>query len=136
MCRHLPCSPRPIKLFKPFTCSQGLCIITLKKICASYLVARLYYTIMEAAPLLTGLSMTTLIFVLLVPRYHGPHWVFSARKGWLSLTSLSLRRRSSMCLPAGKRPEQNPGYAHQGIDNNSLFKASCGHVPGPGLSGL
>ncbi|KAK4220622.1 hypothetical protein QBC38DRAFT_525549, partial [Podospora fimiseda] len=31
----------------------------------------------------------------------------------------------------GKRSKQNPGYAHQGLDNDRLFKASCDHVAGP-----
>lgn len=31
----------------------------------------------------------------------------------------------------GKKYKQNPGYAHQGFDNDRLFKASCDHVPGP-----
>ncbi|KAF5131539.1 hypothetical protein E5D57_007894 [Metarhizium anisopliae] len=35
----------------------------------------------------------------------------------------------------GKRSKQNPGYAHQGIDNDRLFKASCEHVPGPDCRG-
>ena len=35
----------------------------------------------------------------------------------------------------GKRSKQNPGYAHQGIDNDRLFKASCKHVPGPDCRG-
>jgi nucleoside phosphorylase len=30
----------------------------------------------------------------------------------------------------GKRSKQNPGYTHQGFDNDRLFKASCEHVPG------
>ena len=30
----------------------------------------------------------------------------------------------------GKRSKQNPGYAHQGFDNDRLFKASCDHIPG------
>ncbi|CAG7990738.1 unnamed protein product [Penicillium salamii] len=30
----------------------------------------------------------------------------------------------------GKRSKQNPGYTHQGFDNDRLFKASCDHVPG------
>ncbi|KAK4220926.1 hypothetical protein QBC38DRAFT_540367 [Podospora fimiseda] len=34
-----------------------------------------------------------------------------------------------------KRSKQNPGYAHQGLDNDRLFKASCGHVPGPDCRG-
>ncbi|OWT42644.1 Pfs, NACHT and Ankyrin domain protein [Pochonia chlamydosporia 170] len=35
----------------------------------------------------------------------------------------------------GKRSKQNPGYAHQGLDNDRLFKASCDHVPGPDCRG-
>ncbi|KID95704.1 Pfs, NACHT and Ankyrin domain protein, partial [Metarhizium majus ARSEF 297] len=35
----------------------------------------------------------------------------------------------------GKRSKQNPGYAHQGIHNDRLFKASCEHVPGPDCRG-
>ncbi|KAJ5959859.1 Pfs NACHT and Ankyrin domain protein [Penicillium vulpinum] len=31
----------------------------------------------------------------------------------------------------GKRSKQNPGYAHQGFDNDRLFKASYDHIPGP-----
>ncbi|KAK9438543.1 Pfs, NACHT and Ankyrin domain protein [Metarhizium brunneum] len=30
-----------------------------------------------------------------------------------------------------RRSKQNPGYTHQGIDNDRLFKALCEHVPGP-----
>ncbi|EFY96510.1 Pfs, NACHT and Ankyrin domain protein [Metarhizium robertsii ARSEF 23] len=35
----------------------------------------------------------------------------------------------------GKRSKKNPGYAHQGADNDHLFKASCDHVPGPDCRG-
>jgi nucleoside phosphorylase len=35
----------------------------------------------------------------------------------------------------GKRSKQNPGYAHQGFDNDRLFKASYEHVPGPDCRG-
>ncbi|KAK4220461.1 hypothetical protein QBC38DRAFT_207355, partial [Podospora fimiseda] len=35
----------------------------------------------------------------------------------------------------GKRSKQNPGYAHQGLDNDRLFKASCDHVAGPDCRG-
>ncbi|KAK4220464.1 nucleoside phosphorylase domain-containing protein, partial [Podospora fimiseda] len=35
----------------------------------------------------------------------------------------------------GKRSKQNPSYAHQGLDNDRLFKASCDHVPGPDCRG-
>ncbi|KAL2126811.1 hypothetical protein VTI74DRAFT_192 [Chaetomium olivicolor] len=35
----------------------------------------------------------------------------------------------------GKRSKQNPGYAHQGLDNDRLFKASYNHVPGPDCRG-
>ncbi|KAK4225293.1 vegetative incompatibility protein HET-E-1 [Podospora fimiseda] len=35
----------------------------------------------------------------------------------------------------GKRSKQNPGYVHQGLDNDRLFKASCDHVPGPDCRG-
>jgi nucleoside phosphorylase len=31
----------------------------------------------------------------------------------------------------GKRTKKNPGYAHQGFDNDRLFKASYDHIPGP-----
>ncbi|CAI7592328.1 unnamed protein product [Penicillium pancosmium] len=31
----------------------------------------------------------------------------------------------------GKRTKKNSGYAHQGFDNDRLFKASCDHIPGP-----
>ncbi|KAL4966716.1 Pfs, NACHT and ankyrin domain protein, partial [Aspergillus stella-maris] len=31
----------------------------------------------------------------------------------------------------GKRTKRNPGYVHQGFDNDRLFEASCDHVPGP-----
>ena len=31
----------------------------------------------------------------------------------------------------GKRSKQNPGYTHQGFENDHLFKASCDHIPGP-----
>jgi nucleoside phosphorylase len=34
-----------------------------------------------------------------------------------------------------KRSKQNPGYAHQGFDNDRLFKSSCDHVPGPDCRG-
>lgn len=35
----------------------------------------------------------------------------------------------------GKRTKKNPGYAHQGFDNDRLFKASCDHIPGPDCQG-
>ncbi|KAF4462719.1 Pfs NACHT and Ankyrin domain, partial [Fusarium albosuccineum] len=35
----------------------------------------------------------------------------------------------------GKRSKQSPGYAHQGFDNDRLFNASSGHVPGPDCRG-
>ncbi|KAK9445083.1 Pfs, NACHT and Ankyrin domain protein [Metarhizium brunneum] len=35
----------------------------------------------------------------------------------------------------GKRSKKSPGYAHQGADNDHLFKASCDHVPGPDCRG-
>jgi nucleoside phosphorylase len=35
----------------------------------------------------------------------------------------------------GKRSKQNPGYVHQGFDNDRLFKASCDHIPGPDCRG-
>jgi nucleoside phosphorylase len=35
----------------------------------------------------------------------------------------------------GKRSKQNPGYAHQGFDNDRLFKTACDHVPGPDCRG-
>jgi nucleoside phosphorylase len=35
----------------------------------------------------------------------------------------------------GKRSKQNPGYAHQGFDNDRLFKSPCDHVPGPDCRG-
>ncbi|RYP70409.1 hypothetical protein DL769_004971 [Monosporascus sp. CRB-8-3] len=35
----------------------------------------------------------------------------------------------------GKRSKKNPGYAYQGSDNDRLFKASSGHVPGPDCQG-
>ncbi|KAJ5095220.1 Pfs NACHT and Ankyrin domain protein [Penicillium argentinense] len=35
----------------------------------------------------------------------------------------------------GKRSKQNPGYAHQGFDNDRLFKTSCDHVRGPDCRG-
>lgn len=31
----------------------------------------------------------------------------------------------------GKRTKKNPGFIHQGFDNDRLFKASCDHIPGP-----
>ncbi|KAI8710877.1 NACHT domain-containing protein [Fusarium sp. LHS14.1] len=31
----------------------------------------------------------------------------------------------------GKRSKRNPGYAHQGFENDRLFKTSSGHVTGP-----
>ncbi|KAL6352302.1 hypothetical protein LRP88_14415 [Fusarium phalaenopsidis] len=34
-----------------------------------------------------------------------------------------------------KRSKQSPGYAHQGFDNDRLFGASSGHVPGPDCRG-
>lgn len=34
-----------------------------------------------------------------------------------------------------KRSKHNPGYAHQGLDNDRLFKSSCDHVPGPDCRG-
>ncbi|EAQ86879.1 hypothetical protein CHGG_08132 [Chaetomium globosum CBS 148.51] len=30
-----------------------------------------------------------------------------------------------------RRSKQNPGYIHQGTDNDRLFQSSCDHVPGP-----
>jgi nucleoside phosphorylase len=35
----------------------------------------------------------------------------------------------------GKRSKQNPGYSHQGFDNDRLFKAPCDHIPGPDCRG-
>lgn len=35
----------------------------------------------------------------------------------------------------GKKSKQNPGFVHQGVDNDRLFKASCDHVPGPDCRG-
>ncbi|KAJ5547117.1 Pfs NACHT and Ankyrin domain protein [Penicillium frequentans] len=35
----------------------------------------------------------------------------------------------------GKRSKQNPGYLHQGFDNDRLFKASYGHTLGPDCRG-
>jgi nucleoside phosphorylase len=35
----------------------------------------------------------------------------------------------------GKRTKKNPGYAHQGFDNDRLFKASCDYIPGPDCQG-
>lgn len=35
----------------------------------------------------------------------------------------------------GKRSKHNPGYVHQGFDNDRLFKATCDHVPGPDCRG-
>ncbi|KAJ4034152.1 hypothetical protein NW758_011110 [Fusarium oxysporum] len=35
----------------------------------------------------------------------------------------------------GKRSKRNPDYAHQGFENDRLFKASSGHVPGPDCRG-
>jgi nucleoside phosphorylase len=35
----------------------------------------------------------------------------------------------------GKRSKQNPGYTHQGFDNDRLFKALCDHIPGPDCRG-
>ncbi|CAG8898173.1 unnamed protein product [Penicillium egyptiacum] len=37
--------------------------------------------------------------------------------------------------PKGKRSKQNPGYTHQGFDNDRLFKALCDHIPGPDCRG-
>ncbi|KAH1486210.1 hypothetical protein KXV31_004492 [Aspergillus fumigatus] len=34
-----------------------------------------------------------------------------------------------------KRSRQSPGYAHQGFNNDRLFKAFCDHVPGPDCRG-
>jgi nucleoside phosphorylase len=31
----------------------------------------------------------------------------------------------------GKRSRQNPGYTHQGFNNDRLFTASCDHISGP-----
>ncbi|KAK4170571.1 nucleoside phosphorylase domain-containing protein, partial [Triangularia setosa] len=31
----------------------------------------------------------------------------------------------------GKKSKQNPGYVHQGLDNDRLFQASYDHAPGP-----
>ncbi|KAF5972070.1 Pfs, NACHT ankyrin domain-containing protein [Fusarium bulbicola] len=35
----------------------------------------------------------------------------------------------------GKRSKRNPGYAHQGFENDCLFEASINHVPGPDCRG-
>ncbi|KAG5827097.1 hypothetical protein H9Q74_002807 [Fusarium xylarioides] len=35
----------------------------------------------------------------------------------------------------GKRSKKNPGYAHQGFENDRLFTASSSHVPGPDCRG-
>jgi nucleoside phosphorylase len=35
----------------------------------------------------------------------------------------------------GKKSKHNPGYAHQGFDNDRLFKAARDHVPGPDCRG-
>jgi nucleoside phosphorylase len=35
----------------------------------------------------------------------------------------------------GWRSKQNPGYIHQGFDNDHLFKALCDHIPGPDCRG-
>lgn len=35
----------------------------------------------------------------------------------------------------GKRSKQNPGYTHQGSENDRLFKSSCDHIPGPDCRG-
>ncbi|KAH0595471.1 hypothetical protein MHUMG1_06646 [Metarhizium humberi] len=42
-----------------------------------------------------------------------------------------LRRRPRM----GERSKQNPSYAHQGLNNDRLFRASYDHVPGPDCGG-
>ncbi|KAK4179297.1 hypothetical protein QBC36DRAFT_363412 [Triangularia setosa] len=33
------------------------------------------------------------------------------------------------------KSKQNPGYVHQGLNNDRLFKASCDHVPEPDYRG-
>ncbi|KAM3504633.1 hypothetical protein MY10362_003451 [Beauveria mimosiformis] len=35
----------------------------------------------------------------------------------------------------GRRSKKNPGYCHQGFDNDRFFKASSSHVPGPDCRG-
>lgn len=35
----------------------------------------------------------------------------------------------------GKRSKQNPGYIHQGFENDRLFKPLCDHIPGPDCRG-
>ncbi|KAL2865946.1 ankyrin repeat protein [Aspergillus lucknowensis] len=34
-----------------------------------------------------------------------------------------------------KTPNQDPGYTHQGFENDRLFNASCDHIPGPDCGG-
>lgn len=34
-----------------------------------------------------------------------------------------------------RKSKHNPGYAHQGFDNDRLFEAACDHVPGPDCRG-
>lgn len=34
-----------------------------------------------------------------------------------------------------KKSKHNPGYAHQGLGNDRLFKSSCDHAPGPDCRG-
>ncbi|KAJ5235397.1 NACHT nucleoside triphosphatase [Penicillium citrinum] len=47
------------------------------------------------------------------------------------LLQVMLERNPKM----GKRSKRNPGYAHQGFDNDRLFKSACSHVPGPDCRG-
>ncbi|KAM3513179.1 hypothetical protein MY11210_003204 [Beauveria gryllotalpidicola] len=35
----------------------------------------------------------------------------------------------------GRRSKKNPGYCHQGFDNDRFFKSPCSHVPGPDCRG-
>lgn len=35
----------------------------------------------------------------------------------------------------GKRTKKSAGFIHQGFDNDRLFKAACGHIPGPDCRG-
>ncbi|KAL4941946.1 hypothetical protein BDV06DRAFT_212241 [Aspergillus oleicola] len=52
-----------------------------------------------------------------------------------SKVSTFLREMLEKNPKMGKRSKRNPGYVHQGSDNDRLFKASCDHVPGPDCQG-
>lgn len=46
-----------------------------------------------------------------------------------------LQQMLEMNPKMGKTSKRNPGYAHQGFENDRLFEASSSHVPGPDCRG-